>query len=373
MRTGAIVGALLVVLAGCDRSDINDYSCTDPDKGHLDAEGKPDPCHHHDLDAGAPGDGGPPVDTCDRQCVPRAGADWTGPVLLWTGAEADAPLCPSLAGNFLKTYTGHADPKPPTCGACACKEPDGSCALPATLTASSAPCPGTAPGAVHTSFDPPAGWSGTCTAANAIPAGALCGGVPCVRSVTIAPLTLSNDTCEPIQPDGYQSPATWGRFALACSGEMISGRCASIGDGVCVRPAPGPEFTQCVFRHVALAEVDGVGCDPGYPEKSVFYEGFADFAQACEPCTCEPATGSTCTGSIALFKDAACGVPLLGPVIPIDSTGSKCFDLPAGSPLGSKQVNETSYLHGACAPSGGGLKPEASPVYPTIFCCQSTP
>lgn len=75
-----VLAALLVALASCDRTDIYLYSCLDPDKGHKDAEGTPDPCHHHDQDAGLPGDAGDAGDagdTCAGVCLPVNPDEWT--------------------------------------------------------------------------------------------------------------------------------------------------------------------------------------------------------------------------------------------------------------------------------------------------------
>lgn len=375
MRSGRmLLAALLAALAGCDRSDINDYSCLIPDKGHLDADRRPDPCHLRDPDAGAPADAGPQSDagdTCAGECVPIITNPWGGPALLWTGAEADAPACSSLPIPLVEGYAGYGQlVHPPMCGACSCMDPTGSCALPATLTASSKLCPGDGSGAVHTSFDPPASWGGTCTTANAIPAGQLCaGGVPCVQSVTIAPLTLI-ESCESTGPSGEPTPATWGTFARVCFGKVLPTLCQA-GSTTCVTAAPGPEFTQCVYKEGSVDDPEYPACPPGYPVRSTFYDGYAH--ATCSPCACDAPKGSTCSGSISLFKDPACGKPLLGPVIPIDATGSKCHDVPPGSPLLSKTADAPSYHQGTCAANGGVLSVQAAPSRPMTFCCQSTP
>ena len=206
MRTGTVLALLLVSLTGCDYYDLVDvYWCPDPDKGHKDANGQPDPCHRHDpaaADGGSPADAGEPCPG-DGQCVPRAREPWSEPVILWTGPEANAPHCP--AGAIFETYTGYADLDAPTsCGACKCDSPIGSCALPAKVTAAAASCAGDGSGVTHTSFDPPTKWEGSCTAANSIPPAKLCDGVPCVQSITIAPLTMTQGGCVPIEPVNVQ-------------------------------------------------------------------------------------------------------------------------------------------------------------------------
>ena len=53
---------LVVALSGCGISDLDVYRCLEPDKGHKDANGEPDPCHRNDdLAAG---------EACAGVCLP---------------------------------------------------------------------------------------------------------------------------------------------------------------------------------------------------------------------------------------------------------------------------------------------------------------
>jgi hypothetical protein len=302
-------------------------------------------------DAGTTNDAGT---SCNGQCVPGLPEDWRGPALLWTGAEAAAPHCSEVAGAPLEVYTGYADPNGPPCGACKCDPPIGSCALPATVTAAAASCAGDGSGVAHTSFDPPASWGGTCTAANAIPAGKLCGGVPCVQSVTIAPLTLTQGGCLPIEPPQVPPP-TWKTFARACSKASFPTGCGTEG-GACAAAPPSPELKTCIHHKGEPAEYP---CPSTYPIQSVFYAGPAPI---CSPCACGAPEGSTCTGSIGLFSDAACGAPLGAPAS-LNAKDPTCVDVPPGSALGSKTASEPSYYASSCEPSGG------APLG-TVFCCR---
>ena len=206
----------LVVLTGCDLTYLDVYPCEEPDKGHKDANGEPDPCHYNDPiagDAGAPEDAGSP---CPGVCLEIADPEWIGPQLVWIGDEADAPPCPANAD-----HASEALRRPPLENICAttcsCAPPAGSCALPAKLTAAAASCKNDSPNVEHTSFDPPANWTAdTCTDANGIPLGQLCGGVPCVQSVTIAPLVMTVSDCVPFEkPTPPQPPR--GTFARVCT------------------------------------------------------------------------------------------------------------------------------------------------------------
>ena len=305
-----------------------------------------------------PHDGGPPTgdagEMCVGECVPFPTASWAGPALVWMGAEADAPHCPAVAPN--ESFTGYGYPDVPiTCSDCICGPPSGWCDLKTTLTAAAASCADDGSGVAHTSFDPPASWGGTCNDENAIPAGKLCGGVPCVQSVTIAPLTVKQTGCLPIaSPPVDPPPLTV--FARGCLNDLNSPRCTA-HKGLCVTPAPGPEFKQCVS--LLYANPDEVKCSPDYPNRSFFYE---EPTPKCLPCACEPPTGSTCTGSISLFQDSTCGAPVL-PKLAISAMGPTCADVPPGSALGSKLANSPSYKQGTCTPSGGG------PVG-RVLCCR---
>ena len=289
---------------------------------------------------------------------------WDGPLLVWMGDEANAPPCPALTVN--EGFTVRRPPAGQPCATdCTCAPPTGSCAEPATLIAAAASCNDDGPGITHTSFFPPPGWDGTCTAVNAISPGKDCGGVPCVQSVAIGPLTVNEIGCLPIETPSVQPPP-WGTFAHACFPPLFT-RCAA--NGVCAPSAPGPEFKQCIVQEGNPAVLH---CPPIYPNKSVFYQNFVD-TRFCTPCTCGTSETSTCVGSIGLFSDAACGAPLVGPIISVDATGPACVDIkPAGSALGSKSASVPTYTPGKC-PVTGGLKGEISADLTWVICCEGTP
>ncbi|MFS8065249.1 MAG: hypothetical protein ACMG6S_02635 [Byssovorax sp.] len=354
---------LLVALTGCGISNLDVYTCHEPDEGHKEANGEPDPCHYNDdLAAGDAGSGAP----CPGVCVALADGEWIGPQLVWMGDEAAAPPCPANARLERVELRRPALEKicPTTCS---CTPPTGSCALPATVTASSLSC--YAPGAVHASFDPPASWTGTCTPANAIPLGQLCGGVPCVQSVTIAPLVMTESGCQPIEQPTPPQPAR-STFARVCSAPPFP-RCDD--DYVCVPAAPGPDFRQCIRRQ---GDPTQLNCPSTYPDRSVFYDEFVDTRYCAPPCTCgAPGTQeeekSTCRGSMGLFSDPGCSAPLIGPILSIDAVDSKCYDVPLGSALESKSASEPKYRPGACPVTGGELgKIAAGLTY--VICCQGT-
>jgi hypothetical protein len=275
------------------------------------------------------------------------------------GKDGDAPDCPASAP--VADAPMFADLNAPTvCGTCTCDAPTGTCALPTTLTAGSATCPGNAPGIAHTSFNAPAPWDGSCTAVSPIAANLKCNGINCVQSLTIAPLTLTETACAVnVQPIAAKVPYTWGTTARSCHG-IAYGRCATSAE-VCA-PAVEPGFTQCLFR-------DGDRECPAtdYTVKHVFYAGLTD-TRDCTPCACGAPLGSTCTSFVSAFSDGACSSPVVAGTV--DVTGPVCLDVaPSGQALGSKLATEPAYVPGACQVSGGDPIGEALPSDPSTYCC----
>jgi hypothetical protein len=314
-----------------------------------------------------PQDGGADMDGatgCAGDCVPVPPLDWQGPVLLSPGPGAPAPECPSNAP--VPAYTGFADPgeQPDAgCTECACDRSTGSCAPPASIFASVLPCDaGTLLGAA---FDPPGGWDGGCTTSDAVAAGALCNGLPCVASVVAGPVVVTDDGCAPSKTAPIDAgPPGFGTAVVACKGTLDPlGACADPGQTCTPSAPPSSGFLTCIFQG------GDNPCPAGspYSEQHVVYAGFDD-QRGCTPCGCG-APNSSCTATLAIFGDNMCTAGLLD--VGISSAGSSCFDLQdAGPPLGSKALVGPQYYAGMCAPSGGeptdgGFVPSG----PATFCC----
>lgn len=312
--------------------------------------------HDAGPDAGGRGTGGAP-DPC-AQCASLPASGWGNyPVLAWIGAEKDAPQCPADVPAF--AYEGHADLSAPlNCGSCTCTPPMGTCLLSTTMTANATTC---GLGGTTTQFDPSAGWTGACDANDSIPAGKLCGGVDCVQSLTIGPLTV-NDTvaCTASQPPAQSAP-TWQTFVRACQG--VPQTACEGGAGFCF-PASPPGFRVCILRQgdndCSLPQI------APYTEKHVFYDTFED-TRACSACTCGAPTGSTCSSTVSIYTDGACST--LAYSATVDAAGPACQNVTAGTPLGSKSASLPKYTAGACTPSGGMAAGAATPLMPTTLCC----
>jgi hypothetical protein len=349
-------------VTGCGVTYLDSYLCVNSDGAHLDENGDSDPCHVRDRDAGT-GDAGT-GSTCTGNCVPRSPSGWSEPVLLWLGPEAaPPPECPSWSPQ---RYTaGHADLTTPplTCSACGCDPPAGSCALPATLTASSsAVCNA---GNTWTSFDPPDAWTGACTQANAIPAGKLCGGVPCTQSLSIAPLTLTESACTPMITSPQAAPPGppfWSTVAYTCEGEP-SGKCSNPGETCApVVPPPPPGFAVCI------GITGDRTCPDELSDKHVVYDHFDD-GRTCSACTCSAPTGGQCTGMISYFTDGTCS-SLLNTDTITSTAPSFCHAVPPATALGSKSAGPLTRTPGTCQPSGGDSLGSAEPLEATTFCCR---
>ncbi len=297
---------------------------------------------------------------CAGQCVPLGPLDWFGPGLLWIGHnESEAPECPPsapVASEFVFTDLN----APNVCGTCKCDVPSGSCALPTTMTAASAPCGDDSPGVAQTPFNASEAWDGSCTTASAIPANQKCNGVNCVQSLTIAPLTLAEAPCAvSVEPVASKLPYLWGSVARTCRGSAL-GSCASPAEGCSPPAAPG--FAQCL-THDGDRE-----CPANYPTKHLFYHGLED-TRDCTPCACSAPTGSTCSASLSVFKDAACSSAVFASY-GIVATDSACLDImPSGQALGSKLATTPIYAPGSCQASGGEPIGKGAPAGPTTFCC----
>ena len=334
--------ACLVLLggAGCE----NDFyaSYIDEDAGVTSGSG------------GEGGEGGGTV--CDGQCLAHGPLGWSEPALLWAGDMEQAPACPDGASAIgYEGYSGFGTALP--CSPCACDPPPSvSCAMPETWTASSVACSG--PGAT-TPFNAPAGWDGSCTAEDAIPAGALCNNSPCVRSLLIEPPVATAGACAPTPQVPPPAENAFSIFAKACVGNAYYPPCAASGE-LCVSAAP-EGFATCIFHP------GDVECPAPWNDKRIYYETFQD-SRGCSACGCGPAEGASCIAAVQVFSDNACGAALDSTLVS-SNIGSSCQDLLTGVALGSKTAEVVLTEAGACPPTGGEPIGDVEPNEPATFCC----
>jgi hypothetical protein len=296
-------------------------------------------------------------------CFPGEPIFWSYPFLAWFGEQQGAPSCPASASDL--GFKGFASLTAPIdCGTCTCGAPNGSCALPATMTANAASCAQEGPSTPHTPFDPESGWTGTCDTSVSIASGKLCGGADCVQSLTVGPLTPSESGCSPSQPPSMQSPPVWNGYAIGCL-RNPNEPCPDNSGGYCV-PAPPPGFEVCIAQPGMVDCADPMNPTGPYSEMHILYEGYED-TRACSPCTCGEPSGSTCSSTVSVYTDGACST--LAYSATVTSSGPACHDLPAGTPLGSKSATPPTFMPGACAPGGGAPMGAVTLTNVTTFCC----
>lgn len=316
---------------------------------------------------------GAPLLHCSGQCVPQAPPSWLGPELLYEGSAVFAPACPSDAP--LISFEGVSGPEalPRTCSGCVCDPPIGACDLAKTWTVSSVPCSDPS-GGVKTNFDPPMEWDGACTAGDIIQPGKLCGGKPCVASITILPPIVEESPCQPRSLDPWPSvpklhdpiPMPDDTLGRACTAPEPWPLCEEKEEeGKACLPQAGPGFAVCVHKE------GDESCPEGFPVRSFLY-GEVDDQGSCPPCGCEPPSGGECILRAILASDPACTV------MPTDiyvTTGMPfgCQDLPVGMGLGSKSAEIYSYERGSCKPTGGSMTGTLGLSKPTTFCCLAKP
>ncbi|TKD02722.1 hypothetical protein [Polyangium fumosum] len=324
----------------------------------------PPPLPPRCSDGGADGgeeDGG--MSLCaDGVCVPESPDDWRHGAFFSDWREP--PSCPD--NMPIVAFEGTPAPPPPLCGECSCDEPEGTCMLPETWTVSSAACadPG---GGVKTNFDPSVGWDGTCNQEKAILSSTLCGGAPCVRSITISPPVIEEQPCkahakgDPIEPPaklwngGPETP-----FGRVCTSAEPWPACSGQNGKFC-GPA-GDDYASCIFQEGEHL------CPEGWTgERHVLY-GVVNDKRDCSACTCGAPTGGTCEVLWSAFGAPACTDYQTGGQVTAGMT-APCNDVMPGAPLSGKTAELLNYTKGACPPSGGEVVGELSLDKPITVCC----
>lgn len=331
----------------------------DPPAPECLAEGWPPDPKTCPADAGTVG--------CPGVCAPETPLGFDGPVLVATGPAIGLPGCPEGTQEVVWAL---ADPQlgPRECPTCKCDAPPGTCEIPTSWDAHSTACQ-TPPAPASASFDAPANWDGTCTSANAISEGKLCGGIPCVRSLSVAPPVVVEGDCpiltEVKEPTDYPIPYGGAINEWPKMDSVAALACANDGKTPCkyasCSPEPPSPFAVCV--HAA----GDVPCPPAWPERSVFFEGGTD-KRECSPCGCSLPTGGSCVVRIDVYTDDSCTNEHLSAFVASDM-GISCHDVMSGVSLGSKKSEVAERIPGTCTPQGGEPTGEVEMEKPITFCC----
>jgi len=335
----------------------NKYACP-PDAGDdADADAG------DDADAGED-DGGPEAgssSSCPEhaQCMPPGGGGFDYyPSYVWMGKETDSPP-PPLPGTPYENWVDVVFAEP-DCPTCSCAAPVTGCVLPNSWNVNSTVCQDISSPHV-TPFDPPVAWDGSCSSSSQIPAGILCDGVPCVRSLVVQPPTAAPCVAEPaVPPEGQPLPPP-------IRTKVIGYVSASLGTcdlaRVCIAPPP-PGYRLC---RVAYGSAASVACPNDWSDR---HTGWTEVEEqrACSACSCGSPQGSSCEVLVKVYSDAACGNER-GSLVLTSSDGEKCVDLITGTALGSKTAELLSSHSGICQPSGGEVIGEAIIGVPVTYCC----
>jgi hypothetical protein len=297
-------------------------------------------------------------------CVPSAPQAWKHVTFALTWPELP-PACPEDAPNLV--FEGSPEPPAQACPTCSCDAPEGSCSLPDTWTVSSANCDNPN-GGVKTNFDPPSGWDGSCSDSNAIPQGKLCGGVPCVQSLTLSVPIINEKPCTPqmegwvdlpilkIKADGPRMPT--GR---ACASEKPLPSCSGQG---CSK-------TNSAFGACILHDGDEVCPDGWTGDRHVLYQHVED-ERACTPCGCDPPSGGVCQVRWRVFSDSSCTTLTAENNVTTNMAPAACSDLDPSFALAGKSAEVLNYTKGTCVPTGGKSIGDLKLDGQVTVCCQST-
>ncbi|MDC0749321.1 hypothetical protein [Polyangium mundeleinium] len=139
-------------------------------------------------------------------------------------------------------------------------------------------------------FSGPAGWDGSCTSTNALPAGASCGGELCAQSVRASVLPgPTSESCAPKSAaPSFTTKRVWKLGAHACMANTNDDTCGeSATRRYCVAD-PGPEF---------LFVVHGQGVQEPCPDnynhqRHEMYPEEPIDDRGCEACECGAPKGS---------------------------------------------------------------------------------
>jgi hypothetical protein len=275
-------------------------------------------------------------------CVPTPPAGWQGPLILFEGEDASAPVPPPCLDGYKAAPAYDGNDKPivvPAACACTCGAPENpACTKSITLfndpNCAAACPPQPAPMSIA---DSPA-----CTN---IPTN------PC-KSARVS-VTFTADKCTASSPTKTVTPTSWGKTGRACTPIATpQGGCAGGRISTPATAAPFDAETYCVMQ-------TGAGtCPATYPARRAFYGGFTD-TRACGDCTCGAPDGGVCLGEIVGADKPDCtGGPML-----VDAGGG-CIPAP-----------KLNLRYDGGPPSGGGCTPEphpigdAVPTNATTICC----
>jgi hypothetical protein len=321
-----------------------------------------------DPDAGNASAGQPSSLVCPWTCTAVGGGGFDDvPSYVWLGDEGDPE--PIVLGDLKSTSWVDVEFAEPNCPACFCVAPEDAedgCLMPNAVTARSTTCQDNS-SSTSTSFDPPANWTGSCTAANPIVADAMCDGVPCVKSLMVQPPTIAPCNAEPTMPPEGQPLASPKRTkVISYVAGNQDGLCTNLSAN-CIKPAP-KDFKFCL---VAYGEAAGVMCPNGWSERHTGWTNVED-KRRCSACACGAPEDGACYVRATVFSDDVCSDDFANVVV-ASFDEPACLDVPTGAPLSGKTAEVLSYVAGSCSPTTSVMEGEKKTGLAVTFCCGSNP
>ncbi|HVJ90200.1 MAG TPA: hypothetical protein VM580_10390, partial [Labilithrix sp.] len=179
---------------------------------------------------------------------------------------------------------------------------------------------------------------GSCTNANALPAGEV----------------------------GGTKSTEWETGALACRSSLDTSLCGE-GDQLCVPKVHDPH-RQCVWQKGKHTK-----CPKPYDHEGprIMYPFQPKESRDCTECTCGAPQEGMCVATVRLFDNGVCSGGFHQRIV--TSEDSPCDPiLPAGRAIGGKSVTEHVYVKGTCEAGGGepigeAVEDEENAV---TFCCR---
>ncbi len=309
------------------------------------------------------------TECADHSCVSSIPNGWTGYFMLYEGTAVNDPGCTE---DFpMEAYVGNfnLNAPPAECAACGCSAPQGEvCTPPGVINVFDAQCGGSP--FFGYMLPMPAGWSGACQhpVVNGqsvhLPSLTDCGAdmlQPCALSVTSPAPTVNGGFCTSSGGQATVTPATWGGFARACGGPVVTGKGCNINQ-TCL-PTPAAPYVG----GLCIRKAGSVNCPAGmFNTKHLYFDDYTD-SRMCSGCSCGADTGATCAGDVTMHSDTIINT-CSSPQATFPAGG--CANLMNNPVMGSAKFTVTTPpTGGSCAPSGGVASGVAVGTFPQTFCC----
>ena len=290
----------------------------------------------------------PAPSTCmrdDLMCVPAPPAGWSGPIVLYEGAAANAPACAAGTTTVL-TAQRLAPVAPAQCGACACNAASGFTCGQVTVEGRNSACFCNGPSNLSLRVNRCEGLSSSEILCDAFQAGAVDFGLSATTGGACAPSAP--------RPPSTKPALAFAVATVGCQLALPSQVDCPTGNVCAARPTPPFNPKQCV-----IMAGEAPAC-PGFPyaKRSVFHRGVND-TRDCGVCACGSPPSATCTTRAKTSEQSDCSDGVLA-------------SAPTCQPLGTRRyafISATPPTNVTCAASGGAPVGTATATDAVTVCC----